>query len=139
MAKQEVVVPRNFILIDELEEGIRGGGDATISWGLVDDDRTLTHWNATIIGPLKTNFENRIYNLSIECGPLYPDERPQVNFLTKINLSIVHDHGVVQMPYLKQWKRSCSMKGLLQEIRKCMASKENKNASQPPENTFYNN
>jgi len=138
MAKPEVVVPRNFILIDELEEGIRGGGDVTISWGLVDDDRTLTHWNATIIGPLKTPYENRIYNLRIECGPRYPDLRPQVRFLTKINLSCVSDNGEVNMAYLHHWKRSCSMKYLLQEIRKTMTSKENKSLRQPPENTFFN-
>ena len=56
----------------------------------VGDDKSFTDWNGTIIGPANTNFDNRIYFLTIKCGANYPMQPPEVSFNSKINLPCVN-------------------------------------------------
>lgn len=174
-------VPRNFRLLEELEKGEKGIGDGTLSYGLEDpEDVLMQDWHATILGPLgvrvysldfykknikifhlfsmhlKCVHENRIYSLSIHCGPDYPDKPPVVKFRSKINMSGVNQKtGLVEkLPCFSQWRRNYTIETILSEIRRCdivcysmilmylyyrdMAHPSNKKLSQPAEGaTFF--
>ncbi|KAK6363659.1 E2 ubiquitin-conjugating protein mms2 [Orbilia blumenaviensis] len=135
-------VPRNFRLLEELEKGEKGQGSDACSLGLDDDnDIMMSDWNGTILGPPHSVHENRIYSLKLRCDEHYPDVPPTVRFVSRINLPCVDpDNGKVdptKLQCLGNWKREYTMETVLVELRRFMASGNNKKLPQPPEGTTY--
>lgn len=77
----------------------------------------------------------------MHCGPNYPDEPPQIQFVSQVNLPCVNQRdGTVdptKLPCLAQWKREFTMETVLIELRKYMAHPSNKKLPQPPEGSVF--
>ncbi|XP_042008421.1 ubiquitin-conjugating enzyme E2 variant 1D-like isoform X1 [Salvia splendens] len=134
----QVVVPRSFRLLEELERGEKGIGDGAVSYGMDDsDDVYMQSWTGTIIGPPNTVHEGRIYQLKLFCGKDYPDRPPAVRFQTRINMSCVNlETGVVEpsrFSMLSDWKPESTMEDILIQLKKEMISPQNRKLSQPPD------
>merc|ERR1711916_245299 len=137
-----ITIPRNFRLLEELENGEHGVGDGTVSYGLVSqDDTMMVNWAGTIFGPAQTPFDGRIYSLTIECGDDYPNEPPVVRFQTAINLGCVdQDTGYVDassFKTLKNWSRDYTMETVLMALKAEMNTSANKQLSQPSDGTTF--
>ena len=86
---------------------------------------------------IETNFENRIYFLTITCGPEYPEKPPVLAFTNKINIPSVNQANgrVENLPQLKNWKNTTTIENLLVALKNEMTA--NKGLKQPGEDAYY--
>ena len=139
---EQVVVPRNFALLAELEAFEKNSySDMTISAGLADpEDMSLTTWNGSILGMGMRAFDALICELQVVCDTNYPNIPPTIRFKTKIKLKCVRGDGTVdpaQVPGLQRWSRGQAnatifgaLSAVKQEMQKC-------GETQPTSGTFF--
>ncbi|GMH51124.1 hypothetical protein TrRE_jg12737 [Triparma retinervis] len=137
-----VIVPRNFKLLEELEASEKGVTDGTITFGLaVPDDTFLTTWNASIMGPPNTPYDNKFYSLMVTCTDDYPTVPPLIKFVTKVNLPCVNqrDGTVIEqkLPATKSWNRQMGIHEVLKGIVAEMKVTANRKLAQPRENEEF--
>lgn len=104
----------------------------------VATDQSFTNWNGTIIGPPNTNFDNRIYMLTIVCGDNYPAEPPKVKFNSKCNIpSVNQSTGVVERKFalFANWNSTYTMEKILIGLKNEMIA--NKKLPQPADGDMY--
>ena len=133
-------MPRTFRLYEELEKAEHAKlSDQSVSYGLdKGDDKSFTHWNGTISGPPNTNFDNRIYMLSITCPEEYPAKPPIFKFNSKINIPCVdQSNGNVTNKFkmFNPWNASYTLETLLIGLKNEMIA--NKKAAQPADGDMY--
>ena len=130
--------PRNFKLLAEVEAMEKGGTDMHISYGLKKpDDLFMVDFNASIMGPGGTPFQDRFYSLSIKCGPNYPVEPPEVRFETKCNMGCIDQSSgkVTKAPL--SWDRTKGIQDFLKALLAEMHSSANKRLKQPAEDSHF--
>ena len=106
---------------------------------LLGDDKSFTDWNGTIIGPANTNYDNRIYFLTIKCGPHYPEQPPEIAFNSKINLPCVNQStGKIEtnkFAIFSHWKSEYTIEKILIGLKNEMIA--NKKLPQPADGDMF--
>lgn len=81
------------------------------------DEDNLFKWNATLIGPNDTPYENGVFFLNIVFPEDYPFKPPKINFTTKIYHPNINDNGGICLDILKdQWSPALTISKALISI-----------------------
>ncbi|KAK1442378.1 hypothetical protein BgAZ_404080 [Babesia gibsoni] len=85
------------------------------SAGPVGDD--MFHWQATIMGPHNSLYQNGVYFLNIFFPSDYPFKPPKVAFTTKVYHPNINNNGAICLDILKdQWSPALTISKVLLSI-----------------------
>lgn len=102
----------------ELDE-INRDPPTNCSAGPIGND--LFHWNAVLMGPPDSPFEQGVFRLNIHFPTDYPFKPPKVTFATKIYHPNINSNGVICLDILKnQWSPALTISKVLLSISSLM-------------------
>eukprot|EP00802_Teleaulax_amphioxeia_P021330 Tamp_21680.p2 GENE.Tamp_21680~~Tamp_21680.p2 ORF type:complete len:148 (+),score=38.27 Tamp_21680:29-472(+) len=85
------------------------------SAGPVGDD--LFHWQATILGPPDSPYQDGCFSLRIQFPPDYPFRPPKLQFTTRIYHPNINEHGGICLDILKdQWSPALTINKVLLSV-----------------------
>ena len=101
-------------LKNELKE-LETNAPTNCSANMVSDD--IYHWQATILGPEGSPYENGVFYLQILFPQDYPFKPPKVKFITKIYHCNINNNGNICLDILKdQWSPALTISKILLSI-----------------------
>lgn len=136
----KTIVPRSFVLIDELEKSEKGQYSPYCTIGIKDmTDMELKYWNGIIMTFPESAIKEQVITFEIFCDLKYPDMPPKFKMINSQSfLNIKKDDKVIShtfkqflsqdgtindnLPILKKWTRDKRLINVMDQIKKILES-----------------